>query len=54
MSKKEAGQVVDGRRLRTERSRTAIIEGMVALQEEGILVPTAQQVADRSGINISV
>lgn len=47
-----AGQVVDGRRLRSERSRTAIIEAMVALQEEGILVPTAHQVAERSGINI--
>ena len=52
MAKGESESVVDGRRLRSERSRTAIIDAMVALQEEGILVPTAHQVAERSGINI--
>lgn len=43
---------VDGRRLRSERSRAAIIDAMVSLQDDGILVPTAHQVAERSGINI--
>jgi len=48
----QADKVLDGRHLRSERSRSVIIEAMVALQEEGILVPTAQQVAERSGIHI--
>jgi AcrR family transcriptional regulator len=52
MSKKEAGQVVDGRRARTERSKQAIIDAALALMEEGKLIPTAQQIADRSGVNI--
>lgn len=52
MTKKTGEKVLDGRRLRSERSRTAIIEAMLALQEEGVLVPTAHQVAERSGINI--
>lgn len=43
---------VDGRRARSERSRQAIIESAVALMEEGILVPTAQQISDRSGLGI--
>lgn len=52
MPKSEVKQAVDGRRQRSERSRRAIIDAMVALQFEGILVPTAHQVAERSGINI--
>jgi AcrR family transcriptional regulator len=50
--REESDKVVDGRRLRSERSRNAIVDAMVALQEDGILVPTAHQVAERSGINI--
>jgi AcrR family transcriptional regulator len=42
----------DGRRQRTERSRTAIIEASLSLLEEGILVPTAQQISDRAGVGI--
>ena len=38
----------DGRRQRSERSQTAIIEAALALMEEGTLVPTAQQIADRA------
>lgn len=52
MSKKHEEQIVDGRRLRSERSKQAIIDGALALMEEGILIPTAQQIADRSGVNI--
>jgi AcrR family transcriptional regulator len=52
MAKKPGETVLDGRRLRSERSRTAIIEAMLSLQDEGVLVPTAHQVAERSGINI--
>ena len=42
----------DGRRQRSERSQTAIIEAALALMEEGTLVPTAQQIADRAGVGI--
>ena len=52
MSKKQEVEAVDGRRLRSERSRLAIIEAALALQEEGILVPTAQQISDRAGVGI--
>jgi AcrR family transcriptional regulator len=42
--------VTDGRRLRSERNRRAIIEALLALQQEGVLVPTAQQISGRAGI----
>ena len=42
----------DGRLLRTERSRQLIIEALHELINEGILVPTAQNVADRAGVGI--
>ncbi|MFT6408457.1 MAG: AcrR family transcriptional regulator [Arenicella sp.] len=42
----------DGRAQRTLRSRSNIIEAVLDLYTEGILVPTAQQVADRSGLGI--
>ncbi len=52
MSKKQEAEAVDGRRLRSERSRLAIIEAALALQEERVLVPTAQQISDRAGVGI--
>jgi AcrR family transcriptional regulator len=52
MTKQEPEPVVDGRRLRSERSRQAIIDAMLSLVEEGILVPTAQQVSERAGVGI--
>ncbi|MEP5765115.1 MAG: helix-turn-helix domain-containing protein [Halieaceae bacterium] len=52
MSKIQGAEAVDGRRLRSERSRLAIIEAALALQEEGVLVPTAQQISDRAGVGI--
>ena len=45
-------QSSDGRRQRSERSQTAIIEAALALMDEGALVPTAQQIADRAGVAI--
>ena len=45
-------QSSDGRRQRSERSQTAIIEAALALMDEGTLVPTAQQIADRAGVGI--
>ena len=43
---------VDGRRQRGERTRQAIIAAALSLQEEGVLVPTAQQISDRAGVLI--
>ena len=43
---------VDGRRQRGERTRVAIIDAAFSLQEEGVLVPTAQQISDRAGVLI--
>ena len=42
----------DGRLLRSERSRQLIIDAMQELVAEGVLVPTAQTVADRAGVGI--
>lgn len=50
--KPENDDKVDGRRLRSERSRLAFVDAVLALQEEGVLVPTAQQIADRAGVGI--
>ena len=50
--KQESENKVDGRRLRSERSRLAFVDAVLALQEEGVLVPTAQQIADRAGVGI--
>ena len=52
MTKQKQESAVDGRRKRSERSRLAILDAALALQEEGILVPTAQQISDRSGVGI--
>ncbi|MDX1735792.1 MAG: TetR/AcrR family transcriptional regulator [Halioglobus sp.] len=48
----ESPGAVDGRRQRTERSRKAIIDASLAFMDEGVLVPTAQQIADRAGLGI--
>ena len=52
MSRESNAGVTDGRRLRSERSRKAIIDAALALMEEGTLVPTAQQIAERAGVGI--
>lgn len=52
MPKTAQSEIVDGRRLRSERSRLAIIDAALALQEEGVLVPTAQQISERAGVGI--
>ena len=43
---------LDGRRKRGERTRLAIIQAALSLQEDGVLVPTAQQISDRAGVLI--
>jgi len=52
IEKADTAPVPDGRRLRSERSRQAIIDASLGLIEEGILVPTAQQVSERAGVGI--
>jgi len=47
-----AAKGTDGRVLRAERSREAIVDALVALVGEGTPIPTAQQVADRAGVGI--
>jgi AcrR family transcriptional regulator len=44
--------LVDGRRLRSARSRQAIAQALFDLVGEGVLEPTAQQVAERAGVDI--
>jgi len=48
----ESAAVPDGRRLRSERSRQAIMDAALGLLEEDVLVPTAQLVSDRAGVGI--
>lgn len=43
---------VDGRRLRSDRSRQVIVEAMLQLINQGNLVPTAQQIADHAKVGI--
>ena len=43
---------LDGRRQRSARSRAAIIEANFELIQEGMLAPTAQQIAERAGVGI--
>ncbi len=43
---------VDGRRLRSDRSRQVIVEAMLQLIKEGNLVPTAQQIANHAKVGI--
>lgn len=50
MAKQE--EETDGRRQRSERSRQAILDAMLKLVDEGVLVPTAQQVSERAGVGI--
>ena len=45
-----AEQREDGRTARSRRTRTAVVDALLALQEEGNLAPTAQQVAARAGV----
>jgi AcrR family transcriptional regulator len=43
---------VDGRHLRSERTRTAIVGALLSLADQGELAPTAQQIADTAGVAI--
>ena len=43
---------IDGRRLRSERTRQTIIEAYLALLRENPQVPTAAQIAERAGYSV--
>ena len=45
-------QLSDGRRLRSERSRQAMINAALILIEEGNFAPTAKQISGRAGVGI--
>jgi AcrR family transcriptional regulator len=42
---------VDGRLERSRRTREAVVDAMLALQEEGDLAPSGQRVATRAGVS---
>ncbi len=44
---------IDGRRRRSERSRETIVQSMLELVGEKVLEPTAQQIAERAGVDIT-
>ena len=46
----EAGEV-DGRRLRREQNRDAVIDALVALFHEGVYQPSTNDIAERAGIS---
>ena len=52
MAKAKTSEATDGRRLRSERSRQAIIDASLSLMNDGILIPTAQAIAERAGVGI--
>lgn len=43
----------DGRRARRERSRTAVIDAVFALIQDGRMPPTAEEIAGRAGVSVS-
>jgi TetR/AcrR family transcriptional regulator of autoinduction and epiphytic fitness len=43
---------VDGRTARAERTRTAIVDALLSLLEDGDLQPTASRIAERAGISL--
>lgn len=47
-----ADATIDGRTLRSLRTREAIVDATIALLEEGDLRPTAPRVAERAGVSV--
>ena len=52
MSETPKLEVIDGRRRRSARSREALIKASLDLIDQGLLVPTAKQIADKAGVGI--
>src|SRR3954469_356509 len=47
----DAGSNVDGRSARSDRTRRALMEAMLALLDEGMLKPTSAAIAARAGVS---
>lgn len=43
-------QIIDGRRARGQRTRLKVIEALLELVAEGVVRPTAQEIASRAGV----
>ncbi len=43
---------IDGRRARGERARTAVVDAILDLLQQGDLKPTAERVAERAGVSL--
>jgi AcrR family transcriptional regulator len=52
MAEPAQSPAVDGRRLRSERTRRRIIEAYLALLSEDLRVPTSAQIAERAGYSV--
>ena len=52
VSMPDPAPLVDGRRARRNRSRDLAVDALLDLLGEGVLRPTAQQVAERSGVSL--
>jgi AcrR family transcriptional regulator len=51
MRKPDAAEL-DGRRVRGQTNRRKIVEAMIALVSDGVLSPSAQEVAERAGVGL--
>src|SRR5947199_5772249 len=43
--------VVDGRRLRREQNRDAVLDALVALHADGVYQPSTNEIAERAGLS---
>jgi AcrR family transcriptional regulator len=48
----DLSETTDGRSMRKERSRQAVVDAILALLAQGVAQPTAQQIADASGVSL--
>jgi TetR/AcrR family transcriptional regulator, regulator of autoinduction and epiphytic fitness len=44
--------VTDGRSARSQRTRTAVVDALLALLRDGSLRPTAREIAERAGVSL--
>lgn len=47
----EVQEVDDGRRIRRDRNRNAVIDAMISLYDEGNFAPSADDISDRAGLS---
>lgn len=53
MSRVTSEQSIDGRHARRQRSRTAVIDAVFSLVQDGKVPPTVDDVAERAGVSVS-